>query len=235
MNKVLLSILVILPLFLISCQKTPSTEVTEVASSTTENTTATYATAVTESTTAVQTLPEEVVVDLGVGFAYQSDLDQYDPIAAIAFYQWRQNGNPDPLSSPGVPYQNREGGFTIEPLQSTYFATDMGATWGIDIISISDDITILGYAPELNMDKKIDGQWVRQALLDPDRVYEGRAYRVGSATLKENLLNEEFTISPSEAAVAIDAGEYRFIFYVYVKQDGKEESRMYYIPFEVVE
>ena len=218
--KLLLGIL--LPLFLISCQRDFSVEqTTETLSDT-------------ESISVTQTLSEDVIEFAG-GFAYQSDLTKYG-VAALEFYKWRQTGNPDLLSAECVPYSSNEGGFVIEPLQKVYSAKDSDVSWGIDIVDISDDIRILMYADALNVDKKIDGQWVRQVLLDPERaVLPGTKPMDIPEYLKRDILNNVFTISLDEAAFEIEPGEYRFIFYVGVEANGQKEYRMYYIPFEVVE
>ena len=185
-----------------------------------------------ETTPDVETLPEGVV-ETPLGWAYQSDVEKYGEICAPTFYEWRQKGNPDWQGAEYVGYHSNEGGIILEPLQKTYSAKDRDEKWGVDVISISDDIQFLDYSDALNIDKKTDGQWVRQALLDPERIVT-LGTRPAIAR-KDKVLNTVFTISLDEAAFEIEPGEYRFIFYALVTANGKTENRMYYIPFEVVE
>ena len=215
---------------LTSCQSNTPTKETEIP---TEKS-ITHTTS--ENTLGTQSLPDGVV-EYSIGLAYQSDVEKYGVISATSFYEWRQTGNPDwrssNIQSAYVAYHGNEGGIVFEPLQKTYSAKDRDATWGIDALSVSNDILVLACSDELNIERKLDGQWVRLALLDPDRVLEPGIIPIGNRNKK--IVDTVFTISLDEAAFEIEPGEYRFIFYAYVSANKKIENRMYYIPFEVIE
>lgn len=229
-------ILVLVQLFLTSCGKDVPAEETQILPDT-ENALVAQTLASTEATSNTQNLLGDVV-EWKYGFAYQSDIDKYGMTYARAFYRWRQNGNPDWMSTDisseeYVVYHNNEGGIIFEPLQKTYSAKDRDAKWGIDVISISDGVQIMSYSDALNIDKKVDGQWVRQTILDTDRVVHSDTRAHGIQNQK--VLDAVFSVSLDEIAFELEPGEYRFIFYAFVTAEKKAAYSMYYVPFEVTE
>ena len=60
-----------------------------------------------------------------------------------------------------VPYENGEGGITFEVLSNPFRLGDSFENLGVRVVDIDPELWISKYAPYLNLEKKIDGEWVR--------------------------------------------------------------------------
>jgi hypothetical protein len=133
-----------------------------------------------------------------------------------------------------VPYKNGEGGITFEVLSNPFRLGDSYENLGVRVISIDPELYIANYAPYLNLEKKINGEWVRLEVNygphfngSEDEVARNRRYEFLETYHTYHML--ECQIIPE-----LSVGEYRFIVYIITEQPFTH-VRQYYIPFEVVE
>ena len=133
-----------------------------------------------------------------------------------------------------VPYENGEGGITFEVLSNPFRLGDSFENLGVRVVDIDPELWISKYAPYLNLEKKIDGEWVRLEVVygpyyngSKDEFGRDRRYEFVETYHTYHML--ECQIIPE-----LSVGEYRFIAYI---QTGMipDHVRQYYIPFEVVE
>ena len=165
---------------------------------------------------------------------YVSDYETYGVVLASAYYFLRNNGDSDPYHDLVV-YENGTD-IQLESLKNVY-SVSSDLEWGIRCSYAADDLMYDHFHPYLNVEKWENDAWTRCAVLNADRAIGGKtvsAKAFYNDTLIKNLSKKKMIVSPSEIFPAVAPGQYRFVFYITIEQDGKTENRMYYIPFEVV-
>ena len=141
-------------------------------------------------------------------------------------------------------YQNGDG-ITFELLSYPFKLGDSYEKLGVRIADIDSALWISSYGTYLNLEKKIDGEWVRLEVIRGP--YANGSEDEKSRQRRDELLSQYsvFHMLECEIIPALSAGEYRFVAYfvtgmVQINANGAEtgspeEVRHYYIPFEVVE
>ena len=134
-----------------------------------------------------------------------------------------------------VIYENCDG-ITFELLSSPYKLGDSLDYLGVRVVGIDEKLYILNQSPYLNIDKKINGEWVRLEInYGENAKANGSVDEVGRNRRSEVLSKYNvYHMFDCEIIPALTAGEYRFVVYFHVGK-GNSEIRQYYIPFEVVE
>ena len=142
-------------------------------------------------------------------------------------------------------YQNGDG-ITFELLSDPFRVGDSYENLGVRVVDIDSELYICSYGGYLNLEKKIDGEWVRLEVIRGP-YFNGSEDEVGRQR-RDELLDQYsvFHMLECEIIPELTAGEYRFVAYFMtgavrtnaqgVLQPGiPEEIRHYLIPFEVVE
>ena len=220
MKKLYMIGTVALCLLMVSCNSDPGT----VSESTSQDTESTV------STTASVAMETDVNDE-----EYASYIEKYGEAIGNVFYGHRETGSPNMLSD-CVPGDHSD--IRMKPTKEQYSLSDQDMQWGITIIDVSEKISLKKYSEHLNVEKFDGTTWVRQAVFDMSRYMQTPSATVNppsSDVLKRRLISAKLRVMVKYIYPAPTPGEYRFVFYASVEQDGKTENRMYYIPFEVVE
>ena len=137
-----------------------------------------------------------------------------------------------------IPYQNGEGGITFEVLSNPFKLGDSFDNLGVRVVDIDPNLWISNYAPYLNLEKKINGEWVRLEIVYGS-YYNGSKDEFGRNRRIELLeVYNVYHMLDCQIIPELTAGEYRFIAYIIPNDEilGMPTAvRQYYIPFEVVE
>lgn len=191
------------------------------------------------------TIPGETVLLEDGQPAYAADAETYGGEMAAYYFAWRNNGNPDYFENT-VPYEN--GTDITLTLNPTVFSIGRDTGWSIDMNTALPKNQIGEWSHLINLDKLVDGKWERQGILWDEQMYVGFSdaiaysynlwevgYPTGDAAFAEAFGYRELYAKAEDIYPTLTPGQYRFLFFVTVKQDGNTENRVYYIPFEVVE
>jgi len=154
-------------------------------------------------------------------------------------------GNEDYFSfAEQIPYENGDG-ITFEVLSDPFKLGDSQEKLGVRIVSIDENLYIMGQGPRINIEKKINGEWVRLEIDFGEHSKSTGSADEGGQNRRNEILNHYniYHLFDCEITPALSAGEYRFIAYFYVKrgwdmdaiEKGTGEVRQYHIPFTVTE
>ena len=166
--------------------------------------------------------------------AVTSTVDSTPQDTATAEPEFR--GNEDYFSfAEQIPYENGDG-ITFEVLSDPFKLGDSQENLGVRIVSIDENLYIMGQGPRINIEKKINGEWVRLEIdFGEQSKSNGSADEVGRNRRDETLNHYNiYHLFDCEITPALSAGEYRFVAYFYVKRESAE-VRQYHIPFTVIE
>jgi len=143
-------------------------------------------------------------------------------------------GNEDYFSyAEQIPYENGDG-ITFEVLSNPYKIGDSYENLGVRVSAIDETLYIANYAGFLNIEKKINGEWVRLEVITGSHA-NGSADEVGRDRRYELLDKYNiFNMFDCQIIPELSAGEYRFVAYFQIGMTHPE-TRRYYIPFTVIE
>lgn len=141
-----------------------------------------------------------------------------------------------------VIYENGEG-ITLELLSNPYKLGDSLENLGVRVVSIDEKLYIHYQSPYINIDKKINGEWVRLKINRGENAKVNGSFDEVSRNRRNEILGQYnvYHMFDCEITPALTAGEYRFIAYFSVGtgtasvDKGNVEIRQYHIPFEIVE
>ena len=144
------------------------------------------------------------------------------------------SGNDDYFSyAEQVPYENGDG-ITFEVLSNPYKIGDSYENLGVRVSAIDETLYIASYAGFLNIEKKINGEWVRLEVITGSHA-NGSADEKGRNRRYELLDKYSvFNMFDCQIIPELSAGEYRFVAYFQIGVTYPE-TRRYYIPFTVTE
>ena len=161
------------------------------------------------------------------------------------YFIWKNGGNAA-FYEDAVPYSNgMDITLTAEP---AIFSISRNTGWEIGLETVLPKDQIGEWSHLVGLERLTNGQWERQAILWDQSLYRFSdaiaysyslfgevGYPIGDAAFAEAFGYRKLGVLARDIYPDLTPGQYRFLFYVTVNQEGKGEHRVYYVPFEVIE